>query len=512
MKLVLQRVLKSYRYLAAFIVIVFIATVTLRRGSIVPWSKSHGIAPSPALEEGEQQEKPVVRPLNRLPLPPGECAPDIDSLRRPELDLTDSISYSRRCVKPIWGNLDRDIVTNLSQPLVTYKTTVNLTSCTHHDLPPCESLALNVPYPYPQKQYPHLIFGIASKYDRINESLPSIAHWLAGTGARLIGIVVDAEEEGRNFNLTSLELEYAAWNVTATFTVPRMKKFITNNGDDDNRAVPVEHHHFMLIRDLMEQATQYTRWLAILDDDTFFPSLYPLDEALAKYDHTKPAWLGALSDDFNHVKIWGFMAFGGAGVFMSMPLAQQIEPLLERCIIDATVNTGDGILRDCIFTHSRTRLTIVPGLYQHDLIGDVSGFFESGTRPLSLHHWKSWYREPILEQSTVGTLCGDCYLQRWQFGEDTLLANGYSITVYRDTLESVDLDRLEGTWEHPGPEYDFSYGPLRPKLPVEIKKSYRLKDSEITPSGNLRQVYIYKTNDPASETDEVIDLIWGRDM
>jgi hypothetical protein len=47
---------------------------------------------------------------------------------------------------------------------------------------------------------------------------------------------------------------------------------------------------------------------------------------------------------------------------------------------------------------------------------------------------------------------------------------------------------------------------------VEIKKSYRLKDSEITPSGNLRQVYIYKTNDPASETDEVIDLIWGRDM
>jgi Protein of unknown function, DUF604 len=510
--LVSQRLSRSYKVVVAFVVFVFLATVALRHRSSLPWPLSHSTWPPPDQEDSPPPEKPTGRPIHRPELPPGQCLPEIDFLRSPKLELTDTISYSRRCVNPVWGNPDREVIVNISQPIVTHKTSVDLTSCTHDEFSPCESLRLNVPYPYPQKQYPHLIFGVASRYDRLNASLPAIAHWLAGTGARLIAVVVDANDEERKFNLTSLELEYAAWNVTATIQEPRMKKFVSKNDDQDDRPVPVEHHHFMLIRDLMDHATANTKWLAILDDDTFFPSLYPLDEELSKYDHTKPAWLGALSDDFNHVKLWGFMAFGGAGVFLSMPLAQQIEPLLEKCIVEATVDTGDGILRDCIFTHSRTRLTIVPGLYQHDLLGDVSGFFEGGIRPLSLHHWKSWYREPILAQAAVSALCGDCYLQRWRFGDDTLFANGYSITVYPDALESIDLDRLEGTWEHPGPEYDFSYGPLRPKLPEDKKKSYHLRFSETTSTGALRQIYIYKSNDLEKGTDEVIDLIWEPGM
>ena len=142
MKLVSQRISRSYRFLVAFIVIAFIATVTFRHDSILSWSKSHKAAPSSASEEIEQPEQPEIRPINRPLLPPGQCTPEIDFLRRTELDLTDTISYTRRCVKPYWGKPDRDVVANLSQPLVTYKTMVNLTSCTHHDIPPCETYIL----------------------------------------------------------------------------------------------------------------------------------------------------------------------------------------------------------------------------------------------------------------------------------------------------------------------------------------------------------------------------------
>jgi hypothetical protein len=145
---------------------------------------------------------------------------------------------------------------------------------------------------------------------------------------------------------------------------------------------------------------------------------------------------------------------------------------------------------------------------------DLSGFFESGVKPLSLHHWKSWYHEPILAQASVTTICSDCYLQRFQFGDDTLLANGYSISIYQDGLKDINLGQYEGTWDSPahpldGHEYDYSFGPLRPKISANKKKTYHLKDAMLTSTGSLRQVYVYKGKKQISEQDEVVELIWG---
>jgi hypothetical protein len=498
MKILTQRFFNKYLFIALILCIFLITAVTLLQSPQLSSSITRLTAPSDTVLKQPQLET-------------GRCLPEIEFLQRPDLGLTPNVRFYRRRIRPIYGKPNRDKVTSVSQPFLTKETTINLNSCASADIPPAELLSLDVPYTYPTQQYPHLLFGLASTYDRLNASLPTIAFWLAGTGAQLIGIVVDIEDKDGIFSLKALEAEYAAWNVTATFVAPRMKRLIPNyrdNNQDSERPVPVDHHHFMMIRDLLEHRTQHTQWLGLLDDDTFFPSLYPLGEELRKYDHEKSQWLGALSDDFNHVKIWGFMAFGGAGIFLSVPLAQEIEPLLEECIAKASVNTGDGILRDCIFMNSRTRLTIIPGLNQHDLLGDVSGFFESGTRPLSIHHWKSWYQEPILAQATVTSVCGECYLQRWRFGNDTLFVNGYSITIYRDGLDSVNLDRIEGTWEHPGPEYDFSYGPLRPRLVKDEKKSYRLKDTEIIRSGAIRQIYVHKNIEGEEDIDGVVELLW----
>ena len=492
--------------------------------------------------EGIQGQSIIYRPE----LEPGLCPPEIEFLRRPELGLSNDIVYTRRCIKPAVQRegFDRDAIANVPDPLISSKTQVNLTSCEaeRSDIP-CEPLTLQVPAPYPkaQGQYSHLLFGVASTYERMQDSLPAFAHWMAGTGARLVGTVADALP-GRDFNLTALEEEYARAGVQATFLPPKMTKRISNNADDD-RPVPVEHHHFLLIRELIRivneddddsgskdpsedgigmltrrtPTTSKTKWLGILDDDTFFPSLYPLDEELKRHDHTKPQWLGALSENFEHVKLFGFMAFGGAGAFMSVPLARTLEPHAERCIRETLLNTGDGILRDCVYSHSRAKLTLVPDLYQHDFKGDPSGFYESGVRPLSLHHWKSWYKAPAPAMAAVAkAVCGDCFLQRWTFGEGkVVLSNGYSIAVYKNGVKGVapdgkvDLGRVEGTWHNPERKYDFSYGPLRKKLEAPEKKSYRLVDvNENTGRRELRQVYVHKARDDGGGVDEVVELVW----
>ncbi|KAK0611012.1 hypothetical protein B0T14DRAFT_439573 [Immersiella caudata] len=465
--------------------------------------------------------------IDRPQWEPGMCnVPEIEFLRRSQLWLTNNIVYSRRCIKPVRskGSHARGSVIDMSGPLITSKTKVNLTSCVDFEPPPCDSISLPVPPAYPRKQYPHLLFGVASSYDRLNSSLPEFAHWLASTGAQLLAIVADAKDgEGSRYDLGALQAAYRDRGIQATFIPPTLDKRINRIalGEEGDVTAPVEQHHFLLVRELSAVARPgITRWISIIDDDTFFPSLHPLDMELARHDHTRSTWLGALSDDFSSVKYWGYQAFGGAGVFLSPPLASVIASHAEQCLREATTDQGDGLLRECISTHSRTTLTLVHGLHQHDFRGDPSGFFESGVLPLSLHHWKSWYRAPVAAISRIAThVCGSCLLQRFRFRDDTLLSNGYSVVVYaNDTLPSLDLSRVEGTWLHATSDYNPTYGQLRPKVSSDDKKSYLLQDAilETRPKGKkvFRQLYVYRVGENAWEqatptgVDEVIELEW----
>jgi hypothetical protein len=472
-------------------------------------------APAVQIPESSQPTPPDAEPPQ---MAQAECHTELGYLVSPQLDLNRTTKFSRRCIKPNYGNHDRNTIDHVAQPLITKQTTLNLTSCPDVKSPPCESLSLDVTNAYPAKQYPHLIFGIASSYQRVHDALPAFAHWSAGTNARFIGIITDVEDDKSAFNLTALEALFAAKNILATFEAPHMErlktlKFVGDKAKEGKEGlvktvsdVPVEQHHHMLVRDLLEYATEETQWLGVLDDDTFFPSLYPLDEALSKYDHTKSTWLGGLTEDFDKVKQWGFMAFGGAGTFLSLPLARQVEPHLVQCINESEEHTGDAMLKECIWKHTRTRLTILPGLNQLDLLWDPSGFFESGISPISLHHYLSWFHEPVPAQAVVSALCGSCYLQRWRFGKDTVFTNGFSINVYSDGLDAVDLNKTEETWGEPKRTYEYNLGPLRPKIPEDKKKNYRLKDTQTLPNGDLRQLYVHK----GKEVDEVVELLWEK--
>jgi hypothetical protein len=41
-----------------------------------------------------------------------------------------------------------------------------------------------------------------------------------------------------------------------------------------------------------------------------------------------------------------------------------------------------------------------------DFMSDANGFFESGIQALNIHHWKSWFHEPVTKMALAAKFCG----------------------------------------------------------------------------------------------------------
>ncbi|KAI0136193.1 hypothetical protein BJ170DRAFT_572995 [Xylariales sp. AK1849] len=439
----------------------------------------------------------------RPPLAPGQCYPELDFLRHAhsKKHFSNKVRYLRRCIQPVFSaDVDRNDVANVSEPLIAddLEITVDFEAqdCSDVKLPKCIPIKLQVPRPYSSAaNYSHLIFGVSTDYDRLSSSIPSFAHWFAGTGSRLVALVTDMNAH-TNSGIHKLQQKFRNAGVDVSLVRPLDESYTTSQS------------HFTVLVHMLNHSSPATQWYGLLDDDTFFPHLEPLSDALATLDHEKDQYVGALSEDFMAVRNFGFMAFGGAGAYLSAPLARTLGAQAVQCIDQATAGEGDIIIRDCVYRNSKAKLTILPGLYQQDLKDDASGFFESGVQAINFHHWKSWYKEPVVKMSSAATYCGGCFLQRWRFGTDTVFSNGFSVVQYRYGVEHLDLGTMEGTWVNANKDFDFSIGPLRRKLVPDEKKSYKLVDVDANESGDLKQLYVWKGNAESNEMDNIIELVW----
>lgn len=491
-----------------------------------------------------------------------QCIPELEHLKK--LGLTSKIKFTRRCIKPVFstaapqsspadpnaGGVDRDVVANITQPLLNGPPVeVDLLACDGiaDDYIPCEPFKLAVPDPYPERngQYGHLLFAIATSSERLRIAKPHFEHWMARSGSPLIALLTDRPDEESGQTQQDLELEQAmTWPALVDDFASAGIQLLLVRPHDPTHSVP--QSHMMVIVDMLAHVraqrmteSEYadegvpltrntTRWLGILDDDTFLPAIEPLSAALGQYDHAKPAYLGDLSESFAATR-FGMAAFGGAGIFLSVPLAEELEPHLDSCL---SGRGGDMQLMECVHDHTHARLERVKGLQQQDMHGNMDGFFESGWRFLTLHHWKTWYSAPVLDMARVALICGGCFLQRWRFPDfgsspknitvvgswdsgdgvdtskaDVIFTNGYSIVVYPNGVP--ELDMMEGTWE--GAEtkdYRWSLGPIRPKLDRQDKMTWRLVESvRDEKNGALTQIYVFK-DEGKDPVDEIIELVW----
>lgn len=197
---------------------------------------------------------------------------------------------------------------------------------------------------------------------------------------------------------------------------------------------------------------QRKKWLVICDDDTFFPSMHELMEKMSKFDHTREMYIGTLSEDVGAIERHGSQAFGGGGVFLSLPLAEKIAELFGSCTTEQKVlesnsgwgPQGDIILRKCIYENTDTRLTTFWELWQLDILGHPAGFYEWGIKPLSLHHYRSsgWHKAKPGMYTKIAHTCGeDCTLMRFQTKDDFIIS-GYSIAHYPEGV-TFDTNQME---------------------------------------------------------------------
>jgi hypothetical protein len=270
------------------------------------------------------------------------------------------------------------------------------------------------------------------------------------------------------------------------------------------------------------------KFLALIDDDTFFPCLSGLIDKLSEYDPSKPYYIGTFTERVDWmVGNRASMAYGGGGIFLTAPLARQIMklPCLETDAQGDYVlkaDQGDRLLYNCLRDYTEIRITYMPLLHQSDQFGDSSGFYESGRQPLSLHHYKTWHHIHPDKMHVVSTACGeDCILQRFQFTDNFILSNGFSVAHYP---KGIDFDPLimEGTFENGQGEMkdvslSYAYGGLRKNLANTGRKlAWELLDARREGDGRVRQIYLKRRGDgrwvaegeEPVQRDSIIVLVW----
>lgn len=354
-----------------------------------------------------------------------------------------------------------------------------------------------------------ILFGASTSLERLEQAIPQLTQWLGGTNASLVVNVADSEGNGLNMTNFQDSARSAGMDLALLPNADRPKP-----GDKSE-----ERHgqrHFSIVKLLQDQRKPHHKWFGIIDDDTFFPSLSAVLAALQNYDPDKPYYIGGLTEDRHALTgMYGYMAYGGAGMFISGPLLDAVVEHFDECITELE---GDMIYRDCIYRHTYppVQLTVLPGLHQVDFRGDASGWYEAGPYPLlSLHHWNSrgWHLYPIHYGHLVSKVCGvDCFLQRYRFADDVVLTNGYSVAQYPGGVDNVELERVEATFMHDekDPEqWEFSVGRLRPRLKADEKISWRLEYALKEEDGTVRQFYIRRAGDEVFDSQRLKQDVVG---
>ncbi|KJZ71832.1 hypothetical protein HIM_08760 [Hirsutella minnesotensis 3608] len=518
-------------------VLVLIILMTMMRSDVVP-VRNHLFGKAAIKSSISHAQRPLDA-LKSSITPLVEATPkgrhvmncSVDSAHLTEIQqrygLADRFNYLKRYVRfTRKEGLERKSMTKLSQRLLpSAPKTVDV----HHHYPhegctePLDVEVTDSPLPS-SVNASDFMFGVSTTYQRfMDASTTPINEWMfwltdgrgRSNGGKLLLMLLDA---------TDSQLQEVA-------------NLLGDVGIDvdvyhSNSAVEMAVRYLTLVPTLYTHADAHKKkWLVTCDDDTFFPSMHALIQKMNTYDHTRDMYIGTLSEDVGAVERHGSQAFGGAGVFLSLSMAQKITDRYGTCASEQKVlesnsgwgPQGDILLRKCIYENTETRLTTMWDLWQLDFYGGPSGFYEWGIKPLSLHHYRGggWHSAKPGQFTKIAQTCGeDCTLQRFQTA-DNFVISGYSIAHYPQGI-TFDTNQMEGTlWaapENKGWNLDFMFGPQRPSLEKTGRKiAWELQESEVRSDGSVLQTYTRKKDDPRwvdkdghamSNIDGVFELVW----
>lgn len=383
-------------------------------------------------------------PIKAIPGLPSRLKVAPSTKGNPQRDASGSSSTSNTYGSPSLASLQRQLPIALPA-LASHDLSAPTFNLTDLDAPrpgvPPAAITLLLPPRRPQPDASRLVFGFATTLDRMPDTLRSLAHWAVGTDARFVVI-------HEPHNTTLRPGEPSPDDVRAMYRDAGLASV-----DLIERDAGWGERFVGLVGELAQRVQGKTEWGVLMDDDTFFFDLDAVQGMLAKYDPRLPWYVGALSDNKWNVNNGGLFAMGGAGVFLSRALLETLAPVADSCFPEAgTEAGGDTLVGECIHRHTTTKLTVEHGLYQLDMHGDVTGFYEAiRPQPVSVHHWKSWHNHDLPAVATISKICGrHCVLQNFRFQDGWQMANGFSVVRYgynETALRSQHPLAMEHTWK-----------------------------------------------------------------
>ncbi|KAK7956053.1 uncharacterized protein PG986_005275 [Apiospora aurea] len=322
-----------------------------------------------------------------------------------------------------------------------------------------------------------LLFGIATTYSRLVASNASLLHdwarWLTdgqgrSNGAELLLVLhrASTSEVGHvSAKLRELGIDATVRSSSSGAGVGAVGgsspdsdstwRYLELVGQLSRRAQEISKE----IANGGKKKTSEKKYLGLVDDDIFFPSMHRLRK-------------GRLDDDRGGNVT---MTYGGGAVFVTRPMADAISkmpcaqqpqlqpeqeagigggtpPVPQAAAEAAAAKTGqwDERLYRCITAHHSSHLRIMPSLYTpDDDAGDGGdGDYESGLQPLTLHHYRQRHQKFAPSRAhLIASLAGEgSFLQRFLFrGDGWVLVNGHSIAEYPDGVDIAPLSHASSS-------------------------------------------------------------------
>lgn len=353
-----------------------------------------------------------------------------------------------------------------------------------------EPVALQLPLPGPpelpdQVDASALLFGIVTTYSRLVASNASLLHdwsrWLTNGQGRSNGagllLVLHRASTSEVGHVSSKLRELGIDATVRSLTGAGAAAVGGSSPDNDSTWSYLElvgrlalHSRNIFKETGGKKRSKERKYLGLVDDDIFFPSMHRLLARLGELDPAESAYVGLPSEQADWTTTEGgnvTMTYGGGAVFLTRPMADAISkmpcarqsqkleqktdssgspPELPAASEEAAAMTGqwDERLYRCITAHHSSRLRIIPSLYTPD--GDASeSSYESGLLPLTLHHYRQRHQRFAPSQShLIASLTGEgSFLQRFLFRSDGwVLVNGHSIAEYPDGVDLVPLPHV----------------------------------------------------------------------
>lgn len=220
----------------------------------------------------------------------------------------------------------------------------------------------------------HIVFGIAASARLWDKRKEYIKLWWRPKQMRGFIWLEKPVNTGRGDN-SSLP----PWRISANTS-----HFKYTNKQGHRSAIRISR----IVSETFRMGLPDVHWFVMGDDDTVFIA-DNLVRVLSKYDHTKPYYIGSLSESHLQNIFFSYsMAYGGGGFAISYPLAKALETMQDKCIQRYPGLYGSDDRIQACMSELGVPLTKEPGFHQYDVYGNLFGLLAAHplTPLVSLHH------------------------------------------------------------------------------------------------------------------------------